>query len=75
MDLKNVAFITEINHYAISNFIASNFGGKMEIKRPQYMSSDSESETDKENTGSIGKRQHLDYSSDEDKTVETPSRF
>ena len=39
------------------------------------MSSDSESETDKENTRSNGKRRRLDYSSDEDKTVETPARF
>ena len=39
------------------------------------MSSDSESETDKENTRSNGKRHRLDYSSDEDKTVETPARF
>ena len=39
------------------------------------MSSDNDSETDKENTGSNGKHKRLDYSSDEDKTVETPSRF
>lgn len=36
------------------------------------MSSESESETDKENTGSNSR---LEYSSDEEKTVETPARF
>ena len=39
------------------------------------MSSDSEGETDKENTWSNSKRQCLQYSSDEEKTVETPARF
>lgn len=39
------------------------------------MNSDSESETDKENTWSNSKRQRLKYSSDEEKTVETPARF
>jgi hypothetical protein len=34
----------------------------------------SESETDKENTVSNNKRR-LEYSSDEEKTVETPARF
>ena len=38
------------------------------------MSSDSESETDKENTSSNSK-QRLTYSSDKEKTVETPARF
>ena len=39
------------------------------------MSNYSESETDKENTGSNSKRRRLEYSSDEEKTVETPARF
>ena len=55
-------------------FIATNFGGKKkrDKKRPRYLSSDSECETDR---GSNSKRQRLEYSSDEEKTVETPARF